>query len=88
VANVGIIGEVFMANNPHLKYDNLVEKGYLLLDITKDRVQGEYFFTGAPEVRSAVETFQRALIDTSGTNYLALGTTATTERSTAPALAP
>ncbi len=88
VANVGIIGEVFQANNPHLKYDNLTEKGYLLLDITAARVQGEYFFTGAPNVRSATETFQRALIDADGTNHLALGTTATTERGNAAPLAP
>lgn len=88
IANVGIIGENFQANNPHLKYDSLGTCGYLLLDITAARVQGEYFFTPAPQVRSATETFMRALINNDKANLLTLGTTATTERPTAPALAP
>ena len=88
VANVGVIGEELMANNPHMKYANLLERGYLLLDVTSERVQGEYFFTLDPKIRSAVETFQRALINSDGTNHLVLGTTATTGRGDAAPLAP
>lgn len=88
IANVGVINEAQMANNPHLKYANLAERGYLLLDITAARVQGEYWFTGAPVTRSAIETFQRALVCADGTQRLTLGTTATTGRSTAAPLAP
>lgn len=88
IANVGIIGEELMANNPHMKYANLVERGYLLLDVTAARIQGEYFFTLDPKLQSATETFQRALVNADGSNHLALGTTATTGRSTAAPLAP
>ncbi|MES2682784.1 MAG: alkaline phosphatase D family protein [Pseudomonadota bacterium] len=88
VANVGILGEFLMANNPHLKYANIAERGYLLLDITAERTQGEYFFTGVPMVRSAVETFRRALVNTVDTNRLAMGTVPSTARSPAPPLAP
>lgn len=88
IANVGVLNEGLMANNPHLKYANLAERGYLLLDITPERVQGEYWFTGAPQVRDATETFQRALTVADGANRLALGTTPSSERADAPALAP
>lgn len=88
IANVGILGEFLMATNPHLKYANIAERGYLLLDITAARVQGEYFFTGLPQVRSAVETFRRALVCTADSQVLALGTLPTTGRATAAVLAP
>ncbi|MES2883427.1 MAG: alkaline phosphatase D family protein [Pseudomonadota bacterium] len=88
VANVGILGEFLMANNPHLKYANIAERGYLLLDITSARVQGEYFFTGLPTVRDATESFRRVLVDADGSNRLALGTVPSTARADAAPLAP
>ena len=88
VANVGIIGEFFMANNPHLKYSNLTLQGYLLLDVTPARVQGEYFFTGVPQQRSAVETFGRALVCNAGSQRLTPGTLPSSARAGAPPLAP
>ncbi len=89
VANAGILGEFLMANNPHLKYADIANQGYLLLDVTAARVQGEYFFTSpAPDVRSATETFARALFVQAGTQRLSTGTTPSTARANAPALAP
>lgn len=88
VANVGILGEFLMASNPHLKYANIAERGYLLLDITPARTQGEYFFTGAPTTRSPVETFRRALVSAVDSNRLTPGTVPSTARSPAPPLAP
>lgn len=88
VANVGILGEFLMANNPHLKYANIAERGYLLLDITAERTQGEYFFTGIPFTRSAVETFRRAQVVAVDSNFMTLGTLPSTARADAPALAP
>ena len=88
VANVGIIGEFFMANNPHLKYSNLALQGYLLLDVTAERVQGEYYFTGAPQLRSATETFGRALICNVSESFLVAGLAPTAGRADAAPLAP
>lgn len=89
IANVGIIGEVFHANNPHLKYDDLNNHGYLLLDITAERLQGEYYFTSpVPTVRSAAETFARALVCTDGSRRLSNALSPTTAREDAAALAP
>lgn len=89
VANAGILGEFLMANNPHLKYADIANQGYLLLDVTAARVQGEYFFTSpAPDVRSATETFARALFVQAGAQRLTTGTTPSAARANAPALAP
>ncbi len=88
IANVGILGEFLMANNPHLKYANITERGYLLLDVTAARVQGEYFFTGLPVVRDATETFRRVLVCNAGSNRLTPGTIPSTGRGGAAPLAP
>lgn len=88
IANIGVINEALMATNPHLKYANVEERGYLLLDITAERVQGEYWYTGLAQVRSPLETFQRALSTSDKANRLAIALTASAERADAPALAP
>lgn len=88
IANVGIIGEFFMANNPHLKYSNLTLQGYLLLDVDRDRTQGEYYFTGVPQTRDATETFGRALLTADGANFLTNAALPSSERDDAPPLAP
>ena len=88
VANVGILGEFLMANNPHLEYANIAERGYLLLDITAERTQGEYFFTGLPFTRDATETFRRAQVVAAGSNRMTLGALPSSARDDAPALAP
>lgn len=89
VANVGIIGEPFQVNNPHLKYADLLNQGYLLLDITAERVQGEYYFTSpVPTLRSAVEVFGRALSCADGSQRLMPALLPTSGRADAAPLAP
>lgn len=88
IANVGIIGEFFMANNPHLKYSNLIAQGYLLLDLNEARAQGEYYFTGAPQIRDATEVFGRALASRSGANRLEQVLLPSPEKDNPPPLAP
>ena len=89
VANAGIIGEFFQVNNPHLKYADLLNQGYLLLDVNAERVQGEYYFTSpVPTVRSATELFARALSCADGSQRLSLALTPTSGRADAPTLAP
>ena len=31
--------------NPHMKYVNLIDHGYYVLDVLEDRVQADYFYT-------------------------------------------
>jgi len=88
VANIGVIAQVFQVNNPHLKFDSIGICGYLLLDITAERVQGEYFFTPVPQVREATEVFMRALLTNDGANTLTPALTPSTGRADAAPLAP
>jgi alkaline phosphatase D len=88
IANVGIIGEFFMATNPHLKYSNLLLQGYLLMDFDQERAQGEYYYTGAPTIRSSEELLGAALSSNSGSNSLQLTPIASGEQDGAAELAP
>ena len=87
VANAGTLSDGFQANNPHLKYAENTN-GYLILDITPERVQGEYWFTASPQVHQRAETFRRGYVNAHQSNRLALTTTATTGRADAAPLAP
>ncbi len=89
VANAGTLNDGVQANNPHLKYANNTN-GYLLLDITAERVQGEYWFTASPQVRQRAETFQRGYTVGDGANRLTLLASAapSAERPGAAPLAP
>lgn len=87
VANAGVLTDAVRAINPHMKYASPLN-GYLLLDITAQRVQGDYFATGAPTVRNRTETFQRALVTDAASNRLRTELSPTAGRSDAAPLAP
>lgn len=88
IANPGIIGEFAHATNPHLKYNNLLLQGYLLMDFDQERAQGEYYYTGLPFTRSNLETFGMGLYTASGDNHLTLNPLPSSERDSATELAP
>jgi len=88
IANPGIVSELAMLTNPHLKYANLLLQGYLLMDIDEQRAQGEYFYTGLPFVRSALETFGMTLYTKRDGNHLIPSLNASDEREDAANLAP
>ena len=46
--------------NPHMKYINLREHGYLLLDLTPERCQGEHWFVDAIDGPSRGESLAAA----------------------------
>mgnify|MGYP001611710591 CR=1 FL=1 len=89
VAQLGVLNDGVQAINPHLKYANNTN-GYLLLDVTPERVQGEYWFTVSPQVHQRAETFQRGYTVSDGQNRLVLvaSATATEGRPDAAPLAP
>ena len=41
---LGLPSSVISAANPHIKWSDLTKKGYLVLDINQQRVQGDYWF--------------------------------------------
>jgi alkaline phosphatase D len=41
---VGFPSSIISASNPHIKWSDLTKKGYLVLDVNAQRVQGDYWF--------------------------------------------
>ena len=58
--------------NPHMKYVNLVDHGYFLVDVRPDSVQADWFHVPILEV-SPAETFATAYLTDVGTNRLRPG---------------
>lgn len=73
--------------NPHIKYSNLKQRGYLLLDVTPERVVGEHWFVQTVAQSSTVETLGAAYQTRSGANHLSKATQ-TQPRSNPPPFAP
>lgn len=58
--------------NPHLKYADLIQHGYFVLDITADSAKANYYYTPILNTSSA-QTFGRTLKVESGANHLTEG---------------
>lgn len=73
--------------NPHFKFIELTQRGYMLLDATPQRVVCEWWFVDTVDSISSVETFRTAFEVRDGSNRL-LPSARTPERSNPAALAP
>jgi alkaline phosphatase D len=58
------------AVTPHLAYVNLVEQGFVLLDLTPERVVAQYVYTGPAETRSSAARCGPAFITPAGSNHV------------------
>lgn len=59
-----------LAANPHIKYAELDSNGYVILDVTPERVQGDWFHVDTVAVASDREAFASAWKTDSGANHL------------------
>ena len=57
-------------SRPHMKYVNLREHGYLLLDINEERAQAEFWFVDQLLERGGGERLAAAFLTQSGANHL------------------
>ncbi len=73
--------------NPHFKYIDLNQRGYMLLDVTRERVVCEWWFVDGVASVSQVQTFGAAFEVQHGSNHLQ-ASAMTTPRANPPALAP
>lgn len=78
---------VLRTNNPHMKYINLDQRGYLLLDVTPERVSSEWWYVDTVEARSGGQSFAIALQTSRNDNRLRRGSQSL-PKATAPAFAP
>lgn len=56
--------------NPHFKYINLTQRGYMLVDLTRQRCQGEWWFVDTVAAPSNVQVFGTAFQTLDGSNRL------------------
>lgn len=82
----GALSRATQELNSHVKYVNFTRRGYLLLDITPERVSGEWWYVETVAAKSTVQSFAKALQVRDGTNRLLNGTQSA-QRSGAPPLA-
>lgn len=66
---------VLQTSNPHMKYIDLTEHGYLILDINQSRTQGEWFYVPTVDEPATGENFAGAWYTNNGTRHLQQATT-------------
>ena len=59
-----------MAARPHLRYVDGRYRGYFVLDVTRQRLQADYYALATIEERSTQERFERGFITETGRNHL------------------
>jgi alkaline phosphatase D len=59
-----------MAARPHLHYVDGRYRGYFIVDLTRDRLQADYYAVATIEERSTKERFEKGLMTESGRNHL------------------
>jgi alkaline phosphatase D len=83
----GAIAGALKFYNPHFKYINLTRRGYMVMDVTPERVVGEWWYVDTVASPSNIETFATAFQVKHGSNHLVAGVQ-TPSRANPPPLAP
>jgi alkaline phosphatase D len=83
----GQIAGLLRASNPHFKYINLTQRGYMLVDVTPERALSEWWHVDTVAAPSNIETFAVAFETRAGSNRLQAAVQ-TSPRLNPPALAP
>lgn len=83
----GIAAAALRLANPHFKYIDLTERGYMLLDIDATRVVSEWWYVDTVTSRSTGQSMGKAVQVSDGVNHLSAGAQ-TVARPNPPALAP
>lgn len=79
---------IIQAFNPNIKYAELSKRGYLLLDVTDQKVQGDWIYMSTIESRSFTSSTAASWCDLDGANHLTQCSGPLTPRGTLPVLAP
>lgn len=73
---------------PHIKYAELSKRGYLLFDVTDQKVQGDWIYMSTIGSRTFTSAVGASWCDLDGANHLSQCGSALTPRGTNPGLAP
>jgi alkaline phosphatase D len=74
--------------NPHMKYADLIQHGYFLLDVKDDSTQADYYFIDDILVPNGTESYAQGAKTMRDSNKLELTAVPATQKSNPPALAP
>ncbi|WP_224995309.1 alkaline phosphatase D family protein [Cesiribacter sp. SM1] len=74
--------------NPHMKYVDLDQHGYFIMDLKEDRAQADWFFMHTILEKNTSESFGRGLYTADGTQRLQFAEGAAPAKEEQPALAP
>jgi len=89
LAQLAPIQDAIRLNNPHMKYVELSQQGYMVFDVTPERTVGEWWYVSTITEAGGTESFATALPVAAGANHLGAALTeATTPMAGAPPLAP
>ncbi len=90
ITSPGPEGQVdeMLASHPHLKFVDLQRRGYLLLDLTAERAQAEWYFMLSVSEPLGREELGAVLVAGQGDNRLSKGAAPSLPRAEPPALAP
>lgn len=83
----GAIAGAIRFYNPHFKYVQLTRRGYMLVDVNRERVVGEWWYVDTVASPSNIETFGTAFEVRAGENHLR-PSAQTLNRANPPLLAP
>lgn len=80
--------DLLRLNNPHMKFIDLARRGYMVLDVTPERVQGEWWYVSTIVERGGSESLGAAFFSESGSPGMTAAEAASAPRTDAPPLAP
>lgn len=79
---------IIQAFNPNIKYADLSKRGYLLLDVTDQKVQGDWLYMSTIESRTFTSSTAASWCDLDGANHLTQCAGPLTPRGNLPVQAP
>lgn len=79
---------LIMQVNPQVKYSDVTQKGYVLLDVTPERVQAEWYYVDIKTPNAPEEDLGKVFVCEAGTHRLVAGDEASKPKAKAPAYAP
>jgi len=64
------VGSLLTFENPHLKYIELTKKGFVILDVTLNKIQGDWYYVNTIDQQNSSNSCQKSYFSNSGSNVL------------------
>ena len=75
--------EKYRKERPHLRYVDGELRGYVVLDVTRERMQADWYYVPTVTAKNETEKFGKGLVSAAGTPHLVDAATPATQRSSA-----